>query len=281
MEMERRFEMKQATWIRALAVAALVLVAPALSWAQAGDLAPRLVQEGWEQVGTHVFQRHLENGTVETVGWGLEIVAWELDQVRERIADLEARQLDLEEPSLELMDLLDDYRSRALELQAELDGEWQASVPRRLQSGELRSLAGAAGCNLVITRYAVAYPTTTGPAAAATAAFSDTCGTFGQVMAEAQASGYYNGAFRYSYERDPASGRRNGYGSASASASASVVATTDCWSEAIARVWVEDSKGNLAVFVKRATNDRCRVYLPPPPDECLSSGALQACPELP
>jgi hypothetical protein len=262
--------MKQATWIRALTLAALVLVVPVLSWAQDGDLAPRLVQEGWEQLDTHVFQRHLEDGTIETVGWGPEIVAWELDQVRERIADLETRQLELEEPSLEVMDSLDYFRSRALELQAELDGEWQASIPRRLQSGELRSLAGAAGCNLVITRYAVAYPTTTGPAAAATAAFSDTCGTFGQVMAQAYAEGYYGGAFRSAFERDPATGRRNGYGSASASASASVVATTDCWSEAIARVWVEDSQGNLAVFVKRATNPKCRIVFPDPGD-CLTS----------
>lgn len=270
--------MKQATWMRALTVAALLLVAPALTWAQDGDLAVRLAEAGWEQVDNQVFQRHLEDGTIETVGWGLPVVAWELDQVRERIADLETLQLELEEPSLELMDSLGYYRTRALELQAELDRERATSTPRRLQGAELRSVTAAAGCNLVITRYAVAYPTTTGPAAAATAAFSDACGTFGQVMAQAYAEGYYGGAFRSSFERDPATGRRSGYGSASASASASVVATTSCWSEAIARVWVEDSHGNLAVFVKRATNTVCRIYLPDP-GECLTSVA--PCTELP
>lgn len=273
--------MKQATWMRALTAAALMLVAPTLAWAQDGVLAIRLVDTGWEQVDTNVFQRHLEDGTVETVGSGLEVVAWELDRVRERIAELEIRQLELEEPSLELMDLLDRYRSQALELQAELDGHWEPATPRRLQGGEVRSLAGAAGCNLEITYEAFASPTSTGPAASAIAAFSDDCGTYGQVMAEAKAYGTYNGAFRSSYERDPATGRRSGFGSASASASAGVVATTGCWSEGIARVWLTDSFGNVARFVKRATNDVCRVFLPPPPGECLSGESLQGCTEIP
>ena len=269
--------MRQANWLCVLAVAALVCATPGLLWAQGGDLTPRRTTTDWQEVSTNVFQRTLEDGTVETLTWGLEGVAWELDRVKERIAYLETLSLELEQPSSDLMDSLSRYQSRALELEAELRGEGMASLPLQPQAEGLRSVAGAAGCNLVITRNAAAYPTSTGPAASATAAFSDNCGTFGQVMADAYAEGIYNGAFRSKYERDPASGRRNGYGSASANASASVVATSNCWSDAIARVWVTDSNGNLAFFSKYASNDKCRIVIELPGPECLSSG-LQNCP---
>jgi hypothetical protein len=95
--------------IRALAVTALVLVAPVLAWAQDGDIAFRLVDAGWKQVETNIFQRYLEDGALETMGWGLEAVAWELARVRERIAELETLHVELEEPSLELMDALSQY----------------------------------------------------------------------------------------------------------------------------------------------------------------------------
>lgn len=272
--------MKQATWMRALTVAALLLVAPALTWAQDGDLAVRLAEAGWEQVDNQVFQRHLEDGTIETVGWGLPVVAWELDRVRERIADLEALQLELGEPSIELRNVLSFHHSLALELEAELRGEGETPIPLQPQTGELRSLAGALGCTLVITRDAFAFPTPTGPAASATAAFSDTCPTSGQVRATAHAEGIYNGAFRSNTENDPATGRRNGIGSASASASASVVATSSCYSNASARVWIVASNGDKVPFVSTAFNTQCRIVFPDPdPGECLTSVA--PCTELP
>lgn len=271
MQLERSIEVKLSTISsRALAGTALLLVAPALAWAQDGDLAIRLVDAGWKQMETNVFQRYLEDGTVETVGWGLEAVAWELDRVRERIAELEALHLELEEPSLELMDALSQYQSRALELQAELDGEWETPIPRRLHGGELHSLAGALGCNSVFDIDVAAYPTLTGPAARARVSFSDPCGTYAQVMVAATASGLYNGVFHSAYDSDPGTGRRSGYGSVSASAFASVVATSQCSSEAVARLWVEDGNGNLVLFVKRATNSVCRVVFPDPGD-CLTN----------
>jgi|GEM_PF-5421348 len=272
--------MKHPIWTRSLILVALLSLAP-LAWAQNGDLTPRLVKTDWEQIDTHVFQRQLEDGTVETVGTGLEMVAWELGQVNERIADLEDLALELGELSPELMDSLSFYRARARELEAELNGEGEQMIPLQPQTGELRSLAGALGCSLVITRNASANPTTTGPRASATAAFSDTCGTFGQVKATAYAEGIYSGSFRACVVIDPASGRRSGNGSASATASCSVVATSNCYSYAVAEVWVRDSNGNLVYFTKSATNSICRIILPNP-GECLTSEGLQNCvPKVP
>ena len=189
-------------------------------------------------------------------------MSWELDRIRERITELESLRLELEGPENELLQSLTFYHDMARQLEAQLAGEEKDFAPRRPQrdaEDELSSVYGALGCSLVVTRIANAGPTSSGPFANATAAFSDTCATQGKVYSQAYAEGIYSGAFRSNFERDPASGWRWGTGSASSSASASVVATSSCYSAAYAFVTVYDSNGNPANFNRSATNSVCRT----------------------
>jgi len=253
--------MTRTTWLRALTVGAtLCALVTVLTWAQPDDVSKGLLEEaGWVEVSTNVFQRQLNDDTVETLSWGLEGVAWELNQVRDRISNLESLRLALEGPQPELRQSLAYHRALARELEAQLAGEAKDFAPTQPGEDHIRSLIGALGCNLNITRNANAYPTSTGPAANATASFSDTCATSGQVYSRAYADGIYNGAFRSNLERDPASGWRFGVGSASSSASAAVVATSSCNSNSQAKVTVYDSNGDPAHFNRSATNSTCRT----------------------
>lgn len=253
--------MSKTTWLRALTVgAAVCALVTVLTWAQPDDATKELLAaDGWQQVSTNVFERHLSNGTVETLSWGLEGVAWELEKVRDRINNLESLRQVLEGPQPQLLESLAYHRTLARDLEAQLAGEDKDFAPIQPDGEHIRSLIGALGCNLNITRNASAFPTSTGPSANATASFSDTCSTQGQVYSRAYAEGIYNGAFRSNLERDPASGWRFGVGSASSSASAAVVATSSCSSDAQAKVTVFDSNGDPAHFNRSATNSTCRT----------------------
>lgn len=271
--------MKRNGWLALVALLALLLAGTVQATVIA-PLNPNRPQAEWEQVAEGVFQRITPVGTTEVLGFGNEALAWHLAQVEAGIVRLQGLVAEGEGGS-DLILALADLEALAAELRADVASSEGGLGPFAKPLGGLDT--ATVGCNLSVTRNASAFPTSSGPKASASASFSDTCSTYGEVRSYAYADGIYAGARRISVEYDPASGFRGGYGGASSSASASVVATSDCYSYAYAHVRVLDSFGQWANFTRSATNYTCRLIIEDPIDPCYGFSAegvdmLPKCP---
>jgi hypothetical protein len=231
----------------------LLVVAPA-AWAaldaplpeEPASVTPRAA-DGWRTVAPGVLQRDLGAGVTETYAFGPEGIAWEKAGLEAEIARLRALYEQTGDPDV----------AAALRDQRRIVDGMTLDLSRAPGGSGLQSVQGADGvsCLLTIDRDASAFLGADGPEATASAAFSDTCATYGCTYAYAIAEGKLGGSFRQYLESD---GEYCGYGTAqAAAANAAVVADNECYSYGRGQVRVQDSLGNWAYFVTEATNYQC------------------------
>jgi len=251
-----------------------LLALPALAAVEApqpdgSGQAPSLSQaDGWYTTAPGVLQRDLGGGVIETYAFGAEGVAWEKAGTEAEIARLRALYDETGDPDV----------AAAIRDQQQIVAGMALDLARAPKGSGLQSVRAADGvsCQLSISRDATAFLGADGPEATASAAFSDTCATYGCTYAYTIAQGYLGGSQRLYLESD---GEYCGYYTAqSAAASAAVVADHECYSYGLGQVRVQDSLGNWSYFITEATNYQCLsvnisgpAYVTVPYGTCVSA----------
>jgi hypothetical protein len=241
--------------------------------ASADDLLDRLQKEGWTTVAPGVMQRTLEDGKVETFGFGAPGLRFRLEELQAHLAFL--RQEYSLHPSRALRQAIRAQRAEVLRTEAAL-----RKADGRLESAReaLRNEAGT--CPVDYDGTVDALPLTQGVSANASSSFKNDCGYSGEVYAHAYAKATAaNNTVTTRTLSDPAPNTPRIGGNVTASASASADGVKDCHSYAYSSVINYDLE---IMYEVSDTNTQCSgvVAVRPFAADAPSNVTLPASPPL-
>ena len=194
------------------------------------DLLDRLEADGWQTVTPGVMQRTLEDGKIETLGFGADGLRFQLEQLHGHLAFL--RKEYSSHPSRALRQAIRAQRREVLRVQAAL-----RKADAGLASSHEGLLAEGTECPVTYDANADAYPLTQGVNASASASFDNDCGYTGEVYAHAYAKATAaNNAVATLPLSDPAPNTARTGTQVSAAAAAGVNGVRDCYSYAYSSV---------------------------------------------
>lgn len=213
------------------------------------DRLDRLAEEGWTEVQPGVMQRALDNGTVETLGYGEDGLRFRLTEMKEHLAFLKKELA--ERPSSELRQAIRSYQAEIRRV--------QKTLKKGSGSGPLASsaegLTAGSGCTASYDGIASVLPLTKGASAEANAYFENGCGYTGEVYAHAyaKATSAANEVVTMT-QSDPAPNATRIGGNVAASAAVTVHGVKDCYAYSLATVTSYDVELTYSVS---ATNPNC------------------------
>src|SRR5690349_3403690 len=120
------------------------------------DLLDQLEADGWQTVTPGVMQRTLEDGKIETLGFGADGLRFQLEEIQARLAFLR-KEYSLH-PSRALRQAIRAQRQEVLRVQAALR---KADANGGLTSSQEKLLAEGTTCPVTYDAAADAYPLTT------------------------------------------------------------------------------------------------------------------------
>jgi hypothetical protein len=213
------------------------------------DRLDRLAEEGWTEVQPGVMQRSLDNGTVETLGYGEDGLRFRLAEMKEHLAFLKKELA--QRPSSELRQAIRSYQAEIRRVQKAL----KKGGGSGLLSSSAEALTAGTGCTANYNGIASVLPLTKGASAEAEAYFENGCGYTGEVYAHAyaKATSAANEVVTMT-QNDPAPNATRIGGNVSASAAATVNGVKDCY--AYSYVTVTSYDLDLAYSLS-ATNSTC------------------------
>jgi hypothetical protein len=199
-----------------------------------------LEEEGWTPAAPGVMQRNLENGKVETLGFGADGLRFQLNELKTHLAFLR-KEASLH-PSRRLRLAIRAQRAEVLRVEAAL------KKTGGLQSSQEAILAEGGDCPVNYDATADAFPVTQGVSAGANASFNNDCAYSGEVYAHAYARAT-NAANQIATitQSDPAPNTSRIGDNVTAAATAGVNGVTDCYSYAYASVLNYDLGVSYAV----------------------------------
>jgi hypothetical protein len=146
------------------------------------DLLDRLEADGWQTVTPGVMQRTLEEGKIETLGFGADGLRFQLEELQARLAFL--RKENTLHPSRALRQAIRAQRREVLRIEAALK---KADAGGGLAASHESLLAEGTECPVTYDATADAYPLATGAGASASASFSNDCGYTGEIYVQTYA----------------------------------------------------------------------------------------------
>jgi hypothetical protein len=228
------------------------------------DLLSHLEKEGWTQVRPGVMQRGLGGNRVETLGFGAEGLRFQLKEMRANLAFL--RQRYAQSPSRDLRIAIRSTRGQILRLQEALKGALKTARPSgglELSTGSI--IAQGTNCLANYDAVAFAFPLAQGVGANARTWFNNTCGSTGEVWAQAYAEATTADGTRVTMTKvDPvtAPGTPRFGGDINASASVNLV---DGVSACLARSYASVTNYDLEITYFQSDNTgECVAILPAP-----------------
>jgi hypothetical protein len=239
------------------------------------DRLDSLQEEGWSEVQPGVMQRTLEDGKVETLGFGEDGLRFQLEEMKEHLGFLR-KEYSLY-PSRSLRRAIRAQRREVLRVEAALQ---EADAAGGLGSARESLLAEGTDCPVQYDAAGDAHPLTQGANASARASFENGCGYTGEVYAHAYARATAaNNAVSTMTLSDPAPNTSRIGTRVSAAASAGVNGVKDCYSYAYSSVISYDAGIS---YSRTGENFQCsgtggvRPFAPDAP----SNVALPAAPPL-
>lgn len=212
------------------------------------DKLDSLLEAGWTEVQPGVMQRTLDNGTVETLGYGENGLRFRLTEMEEHLAFLKKELA--RRPSSELRKAIRSYQAEIRRVQKSL----QAGGSGPLASSAEGLVAGT-GCTANYDGVASVLPLTKGASAEADAYFENGCGYTGEVYAHAyaKATSAANEVITMTLS-DPGPNLTRVGGNVAASAAVTVHGVKDCYAYSYASVMSYDVDLTYSVS---ATNSTC------------------------
>ena len=212
------------------------------------DRLDALLEAGWTEVQPGVMQRTLDNGTVETLGYGEDGLRFRLTEMKEHLAFLK-KELT-RRPSSELRQAIRSYQAEIRRVQKTLKNGGSDSL-----SSAAEGLVAGFGCTANYNGTASVLPLTKGASAEADAYFENGCGYTGEVYAHAyaKATSAANEVVTMT-QSDPAPNTPRIGGNVTASAAVTVNGVQDCYAYSYSSVTSYDLALNYSVS---ATNSTC------------------------
>ncbi|HKV11668.1 MAG TPA: carbohydrate-binding protein [Thermoanaerobaculia bacterium] len=207
-----------------------------------------LLEAGWTEARPGVMQRILDNGTVETLGYGEDGLRFRLTEMKEHLAFLKkelARQ-----PSTELRKAIRSYQAEIRRVQKSLQTGGSGSL-----ASSAEGLVAGTGCTANYDGIASVLPLTKGASAEADAYFENGCGYTGEVYAHAyaKATSVANEVVTMTLS-DPGPNLTRVGANVAASATVTVNGVKDCYAYSYASVTSYDLALTYSVS---ATNSTC------------------------
>jgi len=190
------------------------------------ELVSQMLQEGWQKVAEGVLQRNGEGSQVETFTYGEEGLRWTARRLELRLSHLQDEYTAHPDPKL--AEVIEGVKNELIEVDQNLKGG--AGQVEMVSPGEMTD------CTISYGAHAYADPLTgnegQGVKASADAYFHNNCGFIGNSFAYAYSRATAGTVTTVKFQEDP----KNNSTWLDSAASAAVSGSTDCFSEATARV---------------------------------------------
>ena len=243
---------------------------------RSADLLDRLEADGWQTVTPRVMQRTLEDGKIETLGFGADGLRFQLQQLQAHLAFLR-KEYSLH-PSRALRQAIRAQRREVLRVQAAMK---KADAGGGLTASHEALLAEGTECPVTYDAAADAYPLATGAGASASASFNNDCGYTGEIYVQTYAKATTaNDQIFTGAQNDPPNAPTPRIGAnVSARASVGINGVKDCYSSVYASITSYDAGFTYALS---DTNNLCSgaMAVRPFAANAPSNVALPASPPL-